>query len=73
MKLVIDANYIISALIKDGISRRIISSPLISFITPDHSFQEISKYKKLICSKSKLTNPSEKSPTFKLWDESHVD
>jgi len=40
MKLVIDTSSIISALIKNGISRRIIASPLIQFITPDYSLKE---------------------------------
>ena len=56
MKLVIDTNSIISALIKNGISRRIIFSPLIQFITPDHSLREISKYKELICKKAKINS-----------------
>jgi len=56
MKIVIDTNIIISALIKDGIARRIIFSPFIQFITPDHSLKEISKYEKLICEKSKLNH-----------------
>lgn len=56
MKLVIDTNIIISALIKKGISRRIIFSPLINFITPDYTLQEISKYEKLICKKAKLNH-----------------
>jgi len=51
MRLVIDTSSIISALIKNGISRRIIVSPAIQFITPDHSLKEISKYKEL-----RLTN-----------------
>jgi predicted nucleic acid-binding protein len=56
MKLVIDTNIIISALIKNGISRRIIISPLINFIAPDYMLQEISKYEKLICKKAKLNH-----------------
>ena len=56
MKLVIDTNSIISALIKNGISRRIIVSPVIRFITPDYTLQEISKYEKLICKKAKLNH-----------------
>lgn len=56
MKLVIDTNSIISALIKNGISRRIIVSPVIHFITPDYTLQEISKYEKLICKKAKLNH-----------------
>jgi len=56
MKLVIDTNNIISALIKNGISRRIIVSPVIQFITPDHTLKEISKYKETICKKAKITS-----------------
>ena len=56
MKLVIDTNNIIAALIKNGISRRIIVSPVIDLITPDHTLQEISKYEKLICEKAKVSS-----------------
>ena len=56
MRLVIDTSSIISALIKNGISRRIIVSPAIQFITPDHSLKEISKYKELICKKAKINS-----------------
>jgi predicted nucleic acid-binding protein len=55
MKLVIDTNSIISALIKNGISRRIIVSPAIQFIAPDYTLKEISKYKEMICKKAKIT------------------
>ena len=55
MKVVIDTNSIISALIKNGISRRIIVSPAIQFIAPDHTLKEITKYKKMICKKAKIT------------------
>ena len=54
MKLVIDTSSIISALIKNGISRRIIVTPAIQFVTPDHSLKEISKYKELVCKKAKI-------------------
>ena len=56
MKLVIDTSSIISALIKNGISRRIIVSPAIQFITPDYSLKEISKHKELICKKAKINS-----------------
>ena len=55
MKLVIDTSSIISALIKNGISRRNIFSPAIQFITPDHTLREITKYKEMICKKAKIT------------------
>ena len=54
MKLVIDSNSIIASLIKDGLSRRIIVSPAIQFIAPDHTLKEISNYKKMICKKAKM-------------------
>lgn len=54
MRLVIDTSSIISALIKNGISRRIIFSPAIQFLTPDHTLNEISKYNELICKKAKI-------------------
>ena len=56
MKLVIDSNSIIASLIKDSISRRIIFSPVIQFIAPDHTLKEITKYKKMICKKAKTTS-----------------
>ena len=39
MKLVIDTNKIMAAMIKDSLSRRIISTPMFQFITPDHTLQ----------------------------------
>ena len=54
MRLVIDTSGIISALNKNGFSGRIIVSPLIHFITPDHSLKEISKYNEMICKKAKI-------------------
>ena len=56
MRLVIDTSSIISALIKNGISRRIIVTPAIQFVTPDYSLKEISKYKELICEKAKINS-----------------
>jgi len=54
MKLVIDSNSIIASLIKNGLSRRIIFSPVIQFIAPDYTLEEISNYKKMICKKAKI-------------------
>jgi len=68
MKLVIDTSSIISALIKNGISRRIIVTPAIQFVTPDHSLKEISKYKELVCKKAKI-NANEFNIIFNLLFE----
>jgi predicted nucleic acid-binding protein len=54
MKLVVDTNIIIAALIKEGFTRRILFSSFIQFYTPDYSLEEITKYEKLICKKAKL-------------------
>ncbi len=54
MKLVLDTNTIIAALIKNGISRKIIISPAIQCITPDHTMHEIKRYEQLICKKAQL-------------------
>jgi predicted nucleic acid-binding protein len=52
MKLIIDTNRIIASLIKDSLSRQIINYPLLEFITPDHTLQEINKYEAIIRKKS---------------------
>jgi predicted nucleic acid-binding protein len=56
MKLVIDTNKIMAAMIKDSVSRRIISTPTFQFITPDHTLQELSKHEKTIRKKAGLTH-----------------
>lgn len=56
MRLVIDSNIVISALIKDSISRKIIMNHKFYFISPNYILDEIKKYKNLILRKSNLTN-----------------
>jgi len=56
MKLVIDTNKIMAAMIKDSLSRRIISTPMFHFVTPDYTLQELSKYENTIRKKAKLTH-----------------
>ncbi len=68
MRLVIDTSSIISALIKNGISRRIIFSRAIQFITPDHTLNEISKYNELIRKKAKIKS-NEFDIVFNLFFE----
>ena len=52
--LVIDSNQIISSLIRDSITRKILLNPTIDFIGPDYLFYEIEKHKDLIIKKSGL-------------------
>ena len=56
MKLVIDTNCVISSLIKNGMSRRIIISPAIQFITPEFTYVELFKYEDIIRKKAHLTS-----------------
>ena len=56
MRIVIDTNRIIAAMIKDGISRKIIFNENFTFITPDHTIMEINKYEEEIREKTNITH-----------------
>jgi predicted nucleic acid-binding protein len=55
MRLVADTNCIISALIKNSVSRKIIINTNFKFYTPDFTLEEIRKHKLLICEKAGIT------------------
>lgn len=52
MKLIIDTNILISALIKDSLTRNLIINKQLDLIVPAYSFGEINKYKNDICKRS---------------------
>lgn len=54
MRLIVDTNRIIAALIKDGQARAIMNSGLIEFYTLDYVTEEVNKYRDEILKKSKL-------------------
>lgn len=54
MKLVIDANIVVAALIKEGKVREIIASRKFELVSPDFVLDEIKKYEGYICEKSGL-------------------
>lgn len=54
MILVVDTSGIISALIRDSSSRRVLLSPRFLFYTPDFTLDEINRYIPLITRKSSL-------------------
>ncbi len=56
MKLVVDTNVLISALIKDSVTRKIITKSGWEFYYPEISLQEIENYKNLILEKSGMNN-----------------
>ena len=65
MKVIIDTNRIIAALVKNGISREIILLGNIEFISPEFTIKEVRKYKEEILKKSKL-NRNEFYQFFKI-------
>ena len=54
MKLLVDTNIIISALISDSITRKIIFKEFFELISPDFLIEEVYKYKLEICKKSSI-------------------
>ena len=56
MKILIDTNIIIAALIKNSKAREIILSGKFEFSSPEFVLEEVSKYKKYICNKAKISN-----------------
>lgn len=55
MRLIVDTNNILSALLNKGLSRKIINSQNIDFYTLDYALEEINKYGDYIVDKSRLT------------------
>lgn len=56
MKIVVDTNRIIAAMIKDSISRKILYNKNFEFVCPDHSITEVHKYEEEIRKKANITN-----------------
>jgi putative PIN family toxin of toxin-antitoxin system len=54
MKLVMDTNIVISALIRDGLTRKMLLFPGIKLVTPEITFNEIENHLGIISTKSKL-------------------
>lgn len=54
MKLVLDSNVLISALMKDSVSREILLLPFLEFLLPEYALEEIKKHKDLISQRSAL-------------------
>ena len=52
MKIILDTNILISALMKDSITRKIIIDSSLEFFYPESSFKEIIKYESYILEKS---------------------
>lgn len=59
-KLVIDANIILSALIKDSITRKILIGSAVDFYAPDYLIEEVKKYISLVSRKNSLSDQENK-------------
>ncbi len=55
MPIVLDSNILISAIIKDKITRKIITSSNNEFLLPEYSFIEIKEHERDILSKAKIS------------------
>jgi len=55
MKLVVDTNIVVSALIRDSVTRKILLDPRISAYVPEHFLGEIEEHRDHIIRKSGLT------------------
>ena len=55
MNLIVDTNIIISALLKNGISRKLIVDAPFNLLLPEYALKEIKKYEKYILKKSKIS------------------
>lgn len=67
MITVIDANPIISALIKPGVSREIIINREFKFVTPSYTLTEIYKHKNEICKKAKISQKEFDDLLYRLF------
>jgi predicted nucleic acid-binding protein len=59
-KLVIDANIILSALIKDSITRKILIGSAVDFYAPNYLIEEVEKYMSLVSRKNSLSEQENK-------------
>jgi predicted nucleic acid-binding protein len=55
MNIIVDTNILLSALIKDSITREILVKTTWKFYYPEMSFHEVRKYKELVLKKSNLS------------------
>ncbi len=60
LRLVIDANIILSALIKDSTTRKILIGSAIEFYAPDYLIEEVEKYISLVSRKNSLSEQDNK-------------
>ncbi len=55
MKILVDTDRIIAALVKEGTTRRILLDEYFDFVTPDHTLEEIEEHREELQKKTKLS------------------
>ncbi len=55
MKLVLDTNILIAALIRKGVTRELLSHPDMEYLVPEHGLEEVKDNQEEICNKSGLS------------------
>lgn len=68
MKIIIDSNVLLSALIRDSTTRKILVNSNWQFYYPEMSFHEIRKYKELVINKSGMTEEEYSTLLSKLLE-----
>ncbi|MEK6829178.1 MAG: PIN domain-containing protein [Nanoarchaeota archaeon] len=68
MKFVVDTNILLSALLKNGLSREILTDFNFRFFTTSFALSEIAKYKEYVCKKSSLTEKQFDSTLKKIFE-----
>ncbi|MEK6926606.1 MAG: PIN domain-containing protein [Nanoarchaeota archaeon] len=68
MKFVVDTNIILSALIKDSLSREILTNFKFDFFTSSFALSEITKYREYVCKKASLTEEQFNSILKKIFE-----
>ena len=61
MKLIVDTNVLISAIVKDSATRRILLSPYFEFCVPEFTFIELDRHFELLKKKTSLSESNLKS------------
>ena len=55
MKLVVDTNVVVSAMVRDSVTRRLLFHPALELFSPPHLFEELEEHKAEIMQKSGFT------------------
>ena len=73
MKILIDTNIVIAALIKNSKAKEIILSGKFELFSPDFVLEEVNKYKKDICEKAQISDDVFEIVTAIIFEKNKCD